>query len=57
MLSTNAANEYKYTQYKNTQPFFNHYTGQPVLSRYSQLRTGGFCWSKVLLPHALADGN
>jgi len=24
MLSTNAANEYKYTQYKNTQPFFNN---------------------------------
>jgi len=22
-----------------------------------QLRTGGFCWCKVLLPAALADGN
>jgi len=31
-------------------PFYSHYTGQPVLA-------GGFCWSKVLLPHALDDGN
>jgi len=27
------------------------------ISRHPQLRTGGFCWSKVLLPHALADGS
>jgi len=27
------------------------------ISWHPQLRTGGFCWSKVLLPHALDDGN
>jgi len=26
-------------------------------TEHLQLRTGGFCWCKVLLPHALADGN
>jgi len=28
---------------------YAHYTGQPVLAS-TQLRTGGFCWSKFLLP-------
>jgi len=27
------------------------------VSRHLQLRTGGFCWCKVLLPHALAGCN
>jgi len=27
------------------------------VSRHLRLRTWGFCWCKVLLPHALADGN
>ena len=27
------------------------------VSRHIQLRTRGFCWCKVLLPHTLADGN
>ena len=27
------------------------------VSRHLQLRTRGFCWCKVLLPHTLADGN
>ena len=27
------------------------------VSRHLQLRSGGFCWCKVLLLHALADGN
>jgi len=31
-------------------PFYSHYTGQPALAGNPQLRTGGFCWSKILLP-------
>ena len=27
------------------------------VSRHLQLRTGGFCWCKVLLPHTFADGS
>jgi len=27
------------------------------ISWHLQLRTGGFCWCRVLLPHALTDGN
>ena len=40
-----------------------HRTGRMPLpqancvSQQPQLRTGGFCLSKALLPHALADGN
>jgi len=28
-------------------PFYGHYRGQPVLAG---IRTGGFCWNKVLMP-------
>jgi len=32
-------------------PFYGHYTEQQaVLAAPPQLRNGGFCWSKVLLP-------
>ena len=30
-------------------PFYHYYTRQPV-SQYCQLKTAGFCWSKILLP-------
>jgi len=36
------------------QPFCGHYTSQSVSA---STRAGAFCWSKVLLPRALADGN
>jgi len=30
-------------------PFYSHYVGQTCVSRHLQVRTGGFCWCKVLL--------
>ena len=36
---------------KQQPPFYSNYKGQPVQpSQQLQLRTGGFCWCKVLLP-------
>jgi len=37
----------------NTQPFCDYYTGHPVLASRPVKK---LCWSKVLLPAALADG-
>jgi len=31
-------------------PFYDHYTGQPVLASDPQLRTRDLSWSEVLLP-------
>jgi len=41
-----------------TTTVLRHYTRQPALAGTS-LRTGGFCWHKVLQhrPHNLANGN
>jgi len=56
--------ENKYHQQQQTnrrllilvQMSYGHYTRHPALVSISQLRTGGFCWKKILLPtcHVLA---
>ena len=35
-------------------PFYGHYTDRLALGGTSSLRTGGFCWCKVLLPLLMA---